>query len=176
VAKITVRLALFALGAAAQSQQRLEVKIDPRIELMAVTQVLADYGWTGLLSKQDTAYRRDVDMWFAPFKQHAAVKRFAELAKAGYTFDGPAGTMICLSAPPELKTRRARGRMRCAARGRSGEPGGVAGPTTRFRRGVRFRQLFPRPRRPVRDDGRGHAPEVLKSGDYRRQDGGWTLK
>ena len=103
VAKITAGLAILLLGAAAHSQQRLEVKIDPRIELMAVTEVLADYGWTGLLSKQDTAYRRDVDAWFAPFKQHAAVKRFAELAKAGYSFDGPAGTMICLSAPPELK-------------------------------------------------------------------------
>jgi hypothetical protein len=96
-------LALFVLGAAAHSQQRLEVKIDPRIELMAVTQVLADYGWTGLLARQDTPYRREVDAWFAPFKQHAAVKRFAELARAGYTFDGPARTMICLSAPPELK-------------------------------------------------------------------------
>jgi hypothetical protein len=103
VAKIKLCLTLLLLGAAAQSQQRVEVKIDPRIELMAVTQILADYGWTGLLSKQDTAYRRDVDVWFAPFKQHAAVKRFAELAMAGYTFDGPAGTMICLSAPPELK-------------------------------------------------------------------------
>src|ERR1035438_8146095 len=96
-------LALFVLGAAAHSQQRLEVKIDPRIELMAVTQVLADYGWTGLLARQDTPYRREVDAWFAPFKQHAAVKRFAELARAGYTFDGPARTMICLSAPPELE-------------------------------------------------------------------------
>jgi len=103
VAKITAGLAILLLGAAAHSQQRLEVKIDPRIELMAVTEVLADYGWTGLLSKQDTAYRRDVDAWFTPFKQHAAVKRFAELAKAGYSFDGPAGTMICLSAPPKLK-------------------------------------------------------------------------
>jgi hypothetical protein len=103
VPKLTAGLALLLLGAAAHSQQRLEVKIDPRIELMAVTEVLADYGWTGLLSKQDTAYRRDVDAWFAPFKQHAAVKRFAELAKTGYNFDGPAGTMICLSAPPELK-------------------------------------------------------------------------
>jgi hypothetical protein len=103
VAKITTVLALLVLGAAAQSQQRLEVKIDPRIELMAVTQVLAGYGWTGLLAKQDTPYRRDVDASFAPFSQHPAVKRFAELARAGYTFDGPAGTMICLSAPPELK-------------------------------------------------------------------------
>ena len=103
MAKITASLALLALGAAAHSQQRLEVKVDPRIELMAVTQILADYGWTGLLSKQDTAYRRDVDAWFSPFKQHAVVKRFAELARGGYTFDGPAGTMMCLSAPPEVK-------------------------------------------------------------------------
>ena len=103
MAKIIASLALYLLGAGAQDQPRLEVKIDPRIELMAVTQVLADYGWTGLLSRQGTSYRRDVDAWFAPFKQHPAVKRFAELAKSGYTFDGPAGTMICLSAPPELK-------------------------------------------------------------------------
>jgi len=70
---------------------------------MAVTEILADYGWTGLLSKQDNTYRHDVDAWFAPFQQHVAVKRFAELARAGYTFDGPATTMVCLSAPPELK-------------------------------------------------------------------------
>src|ERR1035441_10955806 len=35
VPKITAGLALLVLGAAAHSQQRLEVKIDPRIELMA---------------------------------------------------------------------------------------------------------------------------------------------
>jgi len=93
-------LLLIAAVLSASAQSRLTVKVDPRIELMAVTEILADYGWTGLLNRSDTAYRRDVDAWFAPYKQHPAVKRFAELAKAGYAFDGPAGTMVCLSAPP----------------------------------------------------------------------------
>jgi hypothetical protein len=100
--KLLSGLLLFCAALGAQPQ-RIAVKVDPRIELMAVTQILADYGWTGLLSRQDTPYRRDVDAWFAPYKNHPAVKRFAELAKAGYTFDGPAGTMVCLTAPPELK-------------------------------------------------------------------------
>ena len=121
MAKITASIALLLLGAAAHSQQRLEVRVDARIELMAVTQILAGYGRTGLLSAQGTAYRRDVDAWFAPFQQHAAVKRFAELANAGYTFDGPPGTMVCLSAPPELKLEEARSE-ECGAQ----RAGGVA--------------------------------------------------
>jgi hypothetical protein len=93
---------LLAAGAA-HAQQRLDVRVDPRIELMAVTQILADYGWTGLLANQDTAYRRDVDAWFSSFREHAAVKRFAELAKGNYRFDAPASTMVCLTALPELR-------------------------------------------------------------------------
>src|ERR1035438_5319650 len=85
--------ALLLAGAASGQSQRIGVKVDARIELMAVTEILADYGWTGLLAKQDTSYRRDVDAWFADFKDHPAVKRFAELSRSGYTFDGPAGTM-----------------------------------------------------------------------------------
>ena len=60
---------------------------------MAGTEILADYGWTGLLARQDTSYRRDVDAWFAPFKNHAAVKRFGErqgvraLSRSGYRAD-----------------------------------------------------------------------------------------
>jgi hypothetical protein len=98
----TFLVALVVAAAASGQSQRISVKVDARIELMAVTEILADYGWTGLLARQDTSYRRDVDAWFAPFKNHAAVKRFGELARFGYTFDGPAGTMVCLSAPPEL--------------------------------------------------------------------------
>jgi hypothetical protein len=69
---------------------------------MAVVQTLAGYEWTGLLARHDFAYRREVQEWFAPHKEHAAVKRFNELARKGYTFDGPAGTMVCLGPLPEL--------------------------------------------------------------------------
>lgn len=100
-------LLLIAAALSVSAQSRLTVKVNPRIELMAVTQIVADYGWTGLLNNYDSSYRRDADAWFAPFKQHPAVRRFAELAKAGYTFDGPASTIVCLSAPPELALQAA---------------------------------------------------------------------
>ncbi len=104
------RIALLILAAVcAPAQSRLSVSVDPRIELMAVTEVLADYGWTGLLNTEDTQYRRDVDSWFGPFRQHPAVRRFAVLARKGYTFDGPAGTMVCLTAPPALALDAAAG-------------------------------------------------------------------
>ncbi len=108
---------LLLAAAALTAQARLTVQVDARIELMAVTQFLADYGWTGLLTTYETSYRRDVEAWFAPYKKHPAVKRFAELAKAGYTHDGPAGTMVCLSPPPELALQAATGQ--CNA-GRAG--------------------------------------------------------
>ncbi len=93
---------LVAAAFCACAQSRLTVKVDPRIELMAVVEILADYGWTGLLNTENTQYRRDVDAWFGPFRQHPAVQRFAALSKKGYTFDGPASTMVCLTAPPAL--------------------------------------------------------------------------
>ena len=98
---------LLVCWCACAQESRLQVQVDPRIELMAVVEILAGYGWTGLLSKEDTAYRRDVDAWFLAHKDHPAVKRFAELSKAGYTFDGPAQTMVCLSTLPDLKLQAA---------------------------------------------------------------------
>jgi hypothetical protein len=104
IGRIPVCCFAFLLGCApAYSQQRIEVRVDPRIELLSVTQILADYGSTGLLANQRSAYRRDVDEWFAPFREHPAVKRLAELFKAGYSYDAPLLTMICLSKPPELE-------------------------------------------------------------------------
>ncbi len=98
-------LLLIATALSASAQSRLTVKVDPRIELMAVTQILADYGWTGLLNNYDSSYRRDVDAWFAPYKQHPAVKRFGELAKAGYTFDGPPARWSASALPPNSLCR-----------------------------------------------------------------------
>jgi len=53
-AAMRLLIAVLAATLVAAAQSRLSVKVDPRIELMAVTQILADYGWTGLLNKADT--------------------------------------------------------------------------------------------------------------------------
>ena len=90
---------------------------------MAVVQILAGYGWTGLLATDDSPYRREVNNWFAPFKDHPAVKRFAELAQAGYNFDAPPATMVCLSPPPDLELQAAP--EACGA-GRAGGPASLA--------------------------------------------------
>src|SRR5579864_3920781 len=84
------------------AQQRLMVQVDPRIELVSVVETLAPRGYEGLVSFDDTAYRRDVLSWFSGYKSHPAVLRLAELAANGYDHDAPMGTAVCLSTPPEL--------------------------------------------------------------------------
>jgi hypothetical protein len=57
------------------AQQRLMVRVDPRIELVSVLETLAPRGYEWLVSFDDTAYRRDVLSWFSGYKSHPAVLR-----------------------------------------------------------------------------------------------------
>ena len=100
---------------------------------MAVVEILADYGWTGLLNTENTQYRRDVDAWFGPFRRHPAVRRFAALSRKGYTFDGPASTMVCLTAPPALALDGAAGACGADQCRRGSQPRRMAHPASRLR-------------------------------------------
>jgi hypothetical protein len=81
---------------------RIEVSVDPRIELLSVVQCLAGYeqlGDAGLL------YRREVLERFAPWRTHPAVTLFARMAREGYTRDAPPAAMLRLADPPALELR-----------------------------------------------------------------------
>ena len=81
---------------------RIEVSVDPRIELLTVVQCLAGYDQLGTA---DLAYRREVIERFAPWRSHPAVTLFARMAREGFTRDAPPAVMLRLAEPPALELR-----------------------------------------------------------------------
>jgi len=100
---------------------RIEVRVDARIELLAVVQCLAGYDQLNDLDLDD---RREVLEHFAPWRNHPAVTLFARMAREGFTRDAPPAVMLRLADPPALELRapfsvaletRAGGRLRLFA-------------------------------------------------------------
>jgi len=88
------------------SQHRLNVVVDARLELLAVVQLLSNYGERlGLTTRYDFPYKRDVVAYFSAYKNHRAVQLFAEMSKSGFSFDAPPAAMLYLSDPPDLNTQ-----------------------------------------------------------------------
>lgn len=88
------------------SQHRLNVAVDPRLELLAVVQLLSGYGERlGLITRFDFSYKRDVIEYFSAYNNHRAVQLFAEMSKDGFSFDAPPAAMLYLSDPPDLNTK-----------------------------------------------------------------------
>jgi hypothetical protein len=81
---------------------RIEVSVDPRIELLAVVQSLARDEHLGTLR---LGYRREVLERFAPWRAHPAVTLYARMAREGFTRDVPPAAMLRLSEPPLLELR-----------------------------------------------------------------------
>jgi hypothetical protein len=84
----------------------IEVRVDPRMELLAAVQLLSGYGekYKGLITESDFPYKQDMAKYFAPYKNHRAVKLFAQMSD-GFCYDAPPAAMLFLTDPPELKLR-----------------------------------------------------------------------
>ena len=80
----------------------IEVAVDPRIELLAVVQCLAD---DDQLNHLELAYRREILERFAPWRDHPAVTLYARMARDGFTRDAPPAVMLRLADPPALELR-----------------------------------------------------------------------
>jgi hypothetical protein len=81
----------------------INVVVDPRLELLAVVQYLSGYGERlHLITSFDFPYKKEVGDSFSQYKDHAAVRLFAEMSEAGFAFDAPPASMLYLSSPPEL--------------------------------------------------------------------------
>ncbi len=98
-----VRAASSHAPAAPDARRKLNITVDPRIELLSIVQSLGIYF---LINKDDTPYRRGVESYFGPFKNHPAVQMFNEMWPKGFNFDVPPNVMLYLSDPPQLKQRR----------------------------------------------------------------------
>lgn len=78
------------------------VTVDPRIELMTIVQLLSGYE---VLTRVDSAYRREVERRFAPFREHRAVQLYAGMRRARFTYDAVPQAILAFTAPPELRPR-----------------------------------------------------------------------
>lgn len=83
-------------------QATVPVTVDPRIELMTIVQLLSGYAY---LTKVNSDYRRAVEQYFAPYKEHRAVKLYAEMSKARFVYDAVPKALLTFTAPPELQPR-----------------------------------------------------------------------
>lgn len=74
---------------------RLVIAVDRRVELVSIVCRLA--GFPEYSKSIGTAYARDVDAHFAPFRDHAAVRAAAELKRMhGISFNAPIGLAVYL--------------------------------------------------------------------------------
>ncbi|HUV13462.1 MAG TPA: DUF4932 domain-containing protein, partial [Acidobacteriota bacterium] len=95
-----------AIPSDADSSNRLTVSVDPRIELLAVVQLLSDYkGFNGMpvLTQLEFPYRDAITDSFSPFKDHKAVRLFSEMSQQGFWYGQPPHSMLHLGSPPQLK-------------------------------------------------------------------------
>jgi hypothetical protein len=91
-----------------RTENGIQVSIDPRIELLAMVQLVSDYdSRTGLITDFSFKYKETMKQHFARYADHPAVKLFEKLSREdGFSFSNPPAAMLYFSNPPELKMVR----------------------------------------------------------------------
>lgn len=78
--------------------------IDPRIELVSAIQIISNYeNSKSLITKKDFLYKRSMEEYFKPYKEHRAIKIFEGLYKREFDYDAPFQLVLKLSQPPYLE-------------------------------------------------------------------------
>ncbi|HOT74529.1 MAG TPA: DUF4932 domain-containing protein, partial [Candidatus Wallbacteria bacterium] len=86
-----------------KSAGRLNISIDPRIELLSVVRLLSGYSEKGHAA-YDTVYKKAALDHFKKFKKHPAVELYKKMTNSGFSYDAPPSTMLHLSWP-DLKVK-----------------------------------------------------------------------
>lgn len=90
----------------AEKKADVTVTVDPRVELIAITQHLSGYTnnprFKGRISDLDYPYINTIKQHFAEFKDHASIKRLAELRVSG---SDPMFIAVQMSEPDEVAFR-----------------------------------------------------------------------
>lgn len=81
------------------------VKVDLRMELLAIVQSLTDWPSYGAWDSYNDPYQQDVAKWFGKFKTHPAVVKYNAMLNAdtNFAFDGPVKWVLHYTDPPEFK-------------------------------------------------------------------------
>lgn len=98
---ILTSLALTSMCIAGSAQGKLNVKVEPRIELLTIVQYLADRGVYPLPS----IYQKEVDGYFKKFKSSGAVERVKKMQSKKSPDAAYPGISMYASELPELKSQ-----------------------------------------------------------------------
>ncbi len=82
---------------------KLEICVDPRIELLTALQQQADYQ---ILTRLDFTYKDEMKEYFSQYRNHTAIKSFDQLSKSGFNYNAPPAVMLYVSNPPDLRIMR----------------------------------------------------------------------
>ncbi|MCL2652000.1 MAG: DUF4932 domain-containing protein [Candidatus Azobacteroides sp.] len=81
---------------------KLQISIDPRMEILSTVQLLSNYP----MINRASPYSREILNYFESFSSHEAVLMTDSLLqKHGFSFDAPVGFMLYLSHLPELEQK-----------------------------------------------------------------------
>ncbi|MBA4407650.1 hypothetical protein C0389_10275 [bacterium] len=79
----------------------VNIKVDPRVELLAVVQHFTTWADTRH-AKFDFGYKHDIDNYFSKYSGHSAVQTSQSLTNSGFTYDAPVAFVLYHSNPPEF--------------------------------------------------------------------------
>ena len=83
-----------------RSVEKLQISIDPRMELLSTIQLLSNYPEIS----RNTSYSKEILNYFEPFSSQEAIIITDSLRqKYDFSFDAPVAFMLYLSQPPELE-------------------------------------------------------------------------
>lgn len=106
---LTLAVLLFSISASTQTLEpikqtigKLNISVDPRMELLSIIQILSQYK----IIERDNSYSRGILKEFKDFSSHEAILLTDKLMdNHGFSYDAPVTFMLYLSQPPELLER-----------------------------------------------------------------------
>lgn len=84
----------FKLTRHIQKVDKVNVLVDPRLELLSIVQLLNEYF---LITRYEQQYKRDAIRYFKKYQNHEAVKYFKVLSDKGFRFSNPAESVLYLN-------------------------------------------------------------------------------
>jgi hypothetical protein len=82
----------------------INVTVDPRIELLTIVQLLADWELKStFVTELDYPYKQEILAHFSQYAGNAAPVMYPDMLAYGFAYDAPVQAILHCSNPPELK-------------------------------------------------------------------------
>jgi hypothetical protein len=91
-------------NATGNASSSIKVAVDPRIELLTIVQLLADWEMKGtFITELDYPYKQEVLAHFSQYAGQSATVMYPDMLAYGFAYDAPVQAILNYSNPPELK-------------------------------------------------------------------------